>query len=227
MKTRDWQAIITPTTLLIGENSTLQWSDEVPNYPMFVDYYFNHAPYELGERSRYAEAKLLFETIALLSNGVCRPEQVYATLLSNEALLRPPKGKHTLIPELLGEDGVEHIKNILRKYPTIKYIFALGLQTNYYLQRFGLYSSGESSEMFLKGSEPRRVGLQSYDPFYQPVNAKPFREVCFRRFAATDFEGVEVIPMLAMKSYPLAGVEADNFGANFEELKASFKDQEA
>ncbi|MFI3283300.1 MAG: hypothetical protein SNG10_07345, partial [Rikenellaceae bacterium] len=136
-----------------------------------------------------------------------------------------PKGKHILIPPAEAKLGVAHIKSIIEKNPTIKYIFIMGLQANYYLQRFGLYNCGENSEQFIKGAEPRRVGLESLEPFYQPVNAKPFREVCFKRYPAIPYSGIEIIPILPIKNYPLSGSDLDNFGANFESLKQSFKDQ--
>ncbi|MFI3283425.1 MAG: hypothetical protein SNG10_08050, partial [Rikenellaceae bacterium] len=97
MKTADWGSVVTTTTLLIGENSTLQWKDEVIEHAMFLDYYFRHAPYDLGERSRYSEARTIFDTLSEITSGECRPEQVHGTLLSNEILPRPPKGKHILI----------------------------------------------------------------------------------------------------------------------------------
>lgn len=221
MKTSDWQSIITPRALIVAENSTPQWKDDIPEYPMYLDYYFYNPPYDLGERSRYSEAKVLLETLTDLTQGACRPEEVSATLLSFDVLLRPPKGKRLLIPSAQAQEGVERIKAILGANPSIEYLFVMGLQTNYYLQKFGLYDCGELTSSFLRGAEPRRVGLSAADPFYQPVDAKPFREICFGRFAV-DALGIEVIPILPLKSYPLSGVELTNFGANFESLRESF-----
>ncbi len=226
MKTADWPSIVGTQVLLIGENSTLQWKDEVLEHAMFLDYYFRHAPYDLGERSRYSEARTIFQTLEDLSCGACRAEQVHGTLLSNDILARPPRGKHILVPEKAAREGISHINNLIKRYPTIKYIFVMGLQTNYYLQKFGFYSSGETSEAFIKGAEPRRTGLQSYNPYYQPVNAKPFREVCFKRFAATEHPEIEVIPILPVKSYPMLGSDLANFGESYQKLKESFTPQE-
>ncbi|MFI3266486.1 MAG: hypothetical protein R3Y15_04970 [Rikenellaceae bacterium] len=226
MKTADWPAISTTKVLLIGENSTLQWKDEVLEHAMFLDYYFNHPPYDLGERSRYSEAKTIFDTLSEITSGQCRAEQVHGTLLSNDMLTRPPKGKHLLIPEKQAKEGIIHIKSLLKRYPSIEYIFVMGLQTNYYLQKFGFYNCGDMTESFVKGAEPRRIGLDPFEPFYQPVNAKPFREVCFKRYAAAEYPNVEVIPILPVKSYPMSEVELKNFGANFSTLKESFKAKE-
>ncbi len=226
MKTSDWQSVIDAKVLLIGENSTLQWKDEVIECAMFLDYYFDHAPYDLGERSRYSEAKTIFEYLKEISAGDCRPEQVYGTLLCHDPLYRAPRGKHILIPEKQAESGLLHIKKVLKDNPNIEYIYAMGLQTNYYLQKLGFYSSGELKEEFVKGAEPRRVGLNSYDPFYQPVNAKPFREVCFKSYDVEEFAGVKIIPILPIKSYPLSEVDMKNFGDNFNNLKSSFKKEQ-
>lgn len=223
MGTADWTSVVATKVLLIGENSTLQWKDEVIEYAMFLDYYFDHAPYDLGERSRYSEARTIFNTLMELSAGQCRPEQVHGTLLSNNQLERPPKGKHILIPESEAKDGVAHINKLLKQYPKIEYIFAVGLQVNYYLQKYAFYTcEAELSERFIKGAEPRRVGLNDMMPYYQPVNAKPFREVCFNRYAVKNHPKITLIPILPVKSYPLAGSDLANFGENFENLKRSF-----
>lgn len=225
MRTADWPSVIAAKVLLVGENSTLQWKDEVLEHAMFLDYYFRHAPYDLGERSRYSEAKAIFDALSDMTNGVCRAEEVHATLLSNAILPRPPKGKRILIPVQEAKDGMEHICGVLKRNPTIKYIFVMGLQANLYLQKLGLYDCGEMSEAFIYGAQPRRVGVNAYDPYYQPVDAKPFREICFKRYEATNYPGVVVIPILPVKSYPLSGVELTHFGANYEALKASFVEE--
>lgn len=222
MKTADWQSVVTTEVLLIGENSTLQWKDEVLEHAMFLDYYFRHAPYDLGERSRYSEARTIFESLEDMSSGVCRAERVHGTLLSNEILARPPRGKHILLPEEEAKSGLKHINEILKRYPTIKYIFVMGMQTNYYLQKFGFYSSAEFTEEFIHGAEPRRTGINSPNPYYQPVNAKPFRNICFKRYRAEQYPDIEVIPILPVKSYPLSGSDLANFEENYEQLKASF-----
>ncbi len=225
MKTADWPSIVTTTTILIGENSTLQWKDEVLEHAMFLDYYFEHAPYDLGERSRYSEARTIFESILEMTSEVCRPEQIHGTLLSNDILPRPPKGKHILVPEPAAKEGLRHIESLVKRYPTVKYILVMGMQANYYLQKYGFYSCGESSEAFIKGAEPRRMGVSSYNPYYQPVNAKPFRDICFKRFKVTNHPEIEIIPILPVKSYPLSGSELVNFGDSFEALKQSFKQE--
>ena len=218
MKTSDWASKTEAKVLLIGENSTLQWKDEIIPHAMFLDYFFQAAPYDLGERSRYSEAKLIFEYLYEMTNGQCLPEQVYGALLTNELLARSPKGKHILVPEYCAKIGIERIKEILAKNPTIEYVFVMGMQANYYLQKFGFYGTGDSKDKFVKAAEPRRVGAQSEEPYYQPVDAKPFRDICFKMFDANEFEGINVIPILPIKSYPLRGVDADNFGENYENL---------
>ncbi|MFI3321546.1 MAG: hypothetical protein R3Y50_03375 [Rikenellaceae bacterium] len=224
METLDWLSVAAQTkVLLIGESSTLQWNDEVVEHAMFLDYYFDHAPYDLGERSRYSEATTIFEYLKEMTAGLCRADMVHGTLLSNTLLAHPPKGKRVLIPAKDAEKRIAHFSQILKNNPTIKYIFVMGLQTNYYLQKFGMYEVGELTEQFLKGAEPRRVGLESEEPFYQPVNAKPFREICFKRYKLKGNENIEVVPILPVKSYPLVDSELKNFGENFEKLKDSFR----
>ncbi|MFI3330265.1 MAG: hypothetical protein R3Y38_00495 [Rikenellaceae bacterium] len=219
MKTADWYSVVKTKVLLVGENSTLQWKDEVIEHAMFLDYYFDHAPYDLGERSRWSEAKTIFESLSDMSCGKCRAETVHGTILSNNSLTRPPKGKHILIPESDAKEGVAHIKSLIKKFPEIEYIFVMGMQTNYYLQKYGLVDYGED---FLKGAEPRRTGINAFEPYYQPVNAKPFRDICFKRYKLLSNENIEIIPILPVKGYPLQGSDLNNYGENYNALKQSF-----
>lgn len=227
MKTADWRSITDAKILLIGENSTLQWNDEVITHAMFLDYYFDHAPYDLGERSRYSEAKAIFEYIGDITNNRYSASSLYGTLLTNESLVRPPKGKHLYIPEDDAKRGVQKIKKILKENLSIEYIFAIGMQTNYYLQKEGFYNAGALTEPFLKGAEPRRVGASAYEPFYQPVNARPFREICFKEYEIEMLKGVKIIPILPIKNIPLKESDLAHFGDNFNALKQSFRDKES
>ena len=54
MRTKDWKAINNANVLVVGEDSNLQWSETVPEYVMFADYYFRSFPEDHGERSRNA-----------------------------------------------------------------------------------------------------------------------------------------------------------------------------
>lgn len=227
MKTSDWPSILDAKALLVGENSTLQWNDEIIEFVMFLDYYFNHKPYDLGERSRYSEAKTVFDYLKEITAGECRAEEVYGTLLCKNTLNRPPRGKHIFIPENEAKDGMLHIKKLLTDNPSIRYVFVMGLQANYYLQKLGLYDCGELTERFLKGAEPRRDGVSAYNPFYQPVNAKPFRELCFNIYDVNELEGVKIIPILPVKNYPLSWADLNNFGGNFEKLKLNLNQNSA
>ncbi len=218
IKTADWVSVLDAEVLLVGEHSTLQWKDEVPECAMFLDYFFEKAPYDLGERSRYSEARDTFEYIREITAQKCSPERVWGTLFTNEILIKPPKGKHTLIPEQYAAEGLQHIGRIVENNPTIKYIFVVGLQANYFLQKNGFYDCGQHKEAFLKGAEARRVGLNSRDPFYQPVDAKPYRDICFRVFDMTQNSKVKVVPILPAKSIPLRGSDLNNFEQSYNEL---------
>ena len=225
MRTSDWASVLDAKFLLVGEHPTLQWSDEVVEHAMFLDYYFSTKPYDLGERSRYSEAKNIFNYLKEMTNMLCTPELVHGTLICNETLERPPKGKHTLLPAKYAENGSLRIKKILEENPTIKYIFVMGMQANYHLQRLGFYSCGEYSATFLRGAEPARIGLLYDDRFYQPVNAKPFREICFKPFDVAEHDGVKIIPILPHKNYPLYDANLNNFGDSFNQLSCYFKEQ--
>lgn len=219
-KTKDWSAIKTPKILLIGENSTLQWSDETIKYVMFLDYFFGTKPYDLGERSRFTEAKMIFEHVDKLTAGWCSPQCVYATNISLDLLRRPPKGKHILLPESSAVEDIERIKLILKNNPSIKYVFAMGLQVNYLLQKYGFY---ESDDNFLKGAESRRIGLSNTPPYYQPVDAKVYGNICGTFFNVTNTD-IRILPILSAKEYPLTPESMKKYGDNYISVQKFFKE---
>lgn len=184
MRTKDWKAINNAKVLVVGEDSNLQWSETVPEYVMFADYYFRGFPEDHGERSRNVEARNLFNYITKLTGNQMTPEDFYITNLCNDNLEPAPKGKRVLIPEDKALKGIEHIEWILSQNPTIEYVFAMSLQTNYWLQKSGFY---EGSAEFLSAAEPRRTGTENYQPFYQPVDGKAFIQVCGNCYDAKTF----------------------------------------
>lgn len=222
MITKDWSSIIAPRVLLVGENSTLQWSDDVIDYVMFLDYYFRPKPYDLGERSRYAEAKNIFDMVRFTTADWCQPQELYATNLSFDILPRPPKGKRMFIPESEAAKGFTHIKEILKANPTIEYVMVMGMQANYYLQKLGLYSS---SDIFMHGAQPREMGLINTPPYYQPVDGKVFRKICCQIFKNQELD-VKIIPILMAKDYPLRDDNIRIYEALYLNLQANFKKDE-
>lgn len=218
-KTKDWSSIKSPKVLLIGENSTLQWSDEVIPHVMFLDYFFREKPYDLGERSRFTEAKLIIELVDKLTGGWCAPQYVYATNISLDLHTRSPKGKHLFVPEESAKEGIQRIRKILSDNPTIEYVFAMGLQVNYYLQKLGFYAPEET---FIHGSQPRTVGITNRPPYYQPVNAKVMLDICGRFFDIDGFSQ-KLVPILPAKDYPLTVENMERYGDKYIGIQNYFK----
>lgn len=219
MRTKDWKAIDTAKVLVVGEDSNLQWSETVAKYAMFADYYFRGFPEDHGERSRNVESRNLFDYVMRLTVKQVTPEEVYVTNLCNDDVEPAPKGKRTFIPEEKALKGIEHIKWILSENPSIRCVLAMSLQTNYWLQKAGFY---EADAAFLKAAEPRRTGMESIEPFYQPVDGKAFTGVCGTIHDAMDFP-VKVIPILPVKDYPLTDQNKDRYGEALEGVRKYFK----
>lgn len=219
MRTKDWKAINNAKVLVVGEDSNLQWSETVPEYVMFADYYFRGFPEDHGERSRNVEARNLFNYITKLTGNQMTPEDFYITNLCNDNLEPAPKGKRVLIPEDKALKGIEHIEWILSQNPTIEYVFAMSLQTNYWLQKSGFY---EGSAEFLLAAEPRRTGTENYQPFYQPVDGKAFIQVCGNCYDAKNFP-VKVIPILPAKDFPLSEQNMERYGETCKKVSSYFK----
>ena len=215
MRSKDWKPKEIAKVLIIGEDPNLQWSDTLPQYVMFTDYYFRKIPYDLGERSRYSEAKRLFEMVENLSDFKYKDDEVYVTCLCCDTLELPAKGKRTLIPEQKALKGVDHIKWILQENPEIEVIFALSQQTNYWLQKSGLV---EADELFLKGAEPRRTGIQDIMPYYQPANPKAFNDICGKLRYVNNYR-IKLFPLLPMRDFPLRGDNVERFEKTYKQIK--------
>ncbi|MGL4852289.1 MAG: hypothetical protein ACRC3Z_06560 [Phocaeicola sp.] len=223
MRSKDYKAGETAKVLVVGEDSNLQWSETVSKHVMFADYYFRPFPVDHGERARNVEAQTLYSHILYLTGDRVKPEELFFTNICRDYVEQAPKGKRTLIPEEKAMEGISHIKWILEENPTIRYVIVLSLQANYWMQQLGFY--GEENEKFLHGAQPRRVGLESIVPFYQPVDGKSFRMICGEFFDAKEFN-VKVVPALAAKDYPLNERSYDLYADAYEKIRKEFKECE-
>lgn len=219
MRAKDWKAIKNAKILVVGEDSNLQWSETVPKYVMFADYYFRSFPQDHGERSRNVEARNLFDYIIWLTDYKVTPEEIYITNLCNDSVEPSPKGKRVFIPEAKALKGIEHIEWILSENPSIKYVFAMSLQTNYRLQKAGFYTGNAA---FLSAAEPRRTGIENEPPFYQPIDGKAFSSICGNIYEAKD-STLKVIPILPAKDFPLTGQNIERYKEKYENILSHFK----
>lgn len=220
MRSKDLKPAEPAKLLVIGEDSNLQWSDTATQIAMFADYYFRSFPEDHGERSRNVEARNLFAHISFVTNDFAKPAEVYVTNLCNDYVTPSPKGKRVFIPEEKAIKGVSHIEWVLEQNPTIEYVLAMSLQTNYWLQKLGFYGGDEA---FIQGAQPRRKGLEDLEePFYQPVDGKIFQTICGNSYEAKN-HSVKVIPILAAKSYPLRDRDKELFSEAYAKIRASFR----
>jgi hypothetical protein len=220
MRTKDWKPNIPAKVLLIGEDSNLQWSDKVAEYAMFADYYFRRFPEDDGERARNVESRKLFTHIKDLTDNKISTDEVYVTNLCNDDVEQSPKGKRVLIPEEKARKGVAHIEWILSENPTIKYIFAMSTQTNYWLQKAGFCACDED---FLAAAEPRHVGIDSIPPYYQPIKGQAFSFICGKIYDAVAYPA-KVIPILPAKDYPLSDKNLERYGDAYQAIRDHFKE---
>lgn len=214
-QTKDWSPLVEPRLLLIGDNPTLQWSDDIIDHVMFLDYYFRERPYDLGERSRYAQAKATFDMVGAISGGRYKPQDVYATDFSKELLERPPKGKKILLPKEDTAAQVERIRGILRDNPSIEMVYAMSSQVACLLAEGGFF---EAPDGFVTGATARNKGAQSNPPFYQPVDPGAFAQVCFKVFDVVGLKGIRVMPIVPLNDFPLQGANMQKYGPAFDAI---------
>lgn len=100
MRTKDWKAINNAKVLVVGEDSNLQWSETVPEYVMFADYYFRGFPEDHGERSRNVEARNLFNYITKLTGNQMTPEDFISPIYAMITWNLPPKERGFSYPKI-------------------------------------------------------------------------------------------------------------------------------
>lgn len=210
MKTKDWKPEKQPIALLIGHDPRLKASDTIAEYSLFANYYFDSNIKDRTFQIKNKFAASAFNQITDITNGNIKPEKIYVTNLCNLALPRALDGKTVYIPEDKALEGYENIKRILSENPTIKYIFPMSLQVNYWLQMLGLYDSENSFKEF---SAPKPVGVENSSPYYEATKQGAFLMICGNRYKVTGSNQV-VIPILHAISYPLKN--------NFEVYKPAY-----
>ena len=217
MKTQDWKPTKPAKALLIGHDPRLQKSDTQAPYALFADYYFNPLPTKTNEKRKYGLAKTTFDHISYLINSKIEPETIYVTNLCNDGLPHAPKGKSVLIPEEIAKEGIERIRGIIVENPTIKYIFPMSLQVNYWLQKLGFYVSNNG---FVEKSEPKEIGLLNDPPYYLPKQDRTFTLICGNVFPINEGNQI-VVPILHSKQFPLTD-RTKAYNPAYEKIKAFF-----
>ena len=199
-KTEDFIPSKSAKALIVGHDPTLQHSSDKPLFALYADYYFNEVPKSGRELSKYNLAKSTFEQIVYVTSGTIDSSEMYVTNLCNVQLPRKRSGSVVLIPEDKAKDGVERIRQILRDFPSIRYVFPMSLQVNYWLQKLGLYDSNDS---FVEDSEPVQSGIQQM--CFRPKKERTFLMICGKQYQVIGGSGQIVVPTLHSKNYPIKG----------------------
>ena len=218
MKTRDWIPPKPAKALVIGHDPRLQKSDIIAEYVLFANYYFQGEPTKPPDKRKYGLAKLTFDHIMYLTDGMISPDSIYLTNLCNAALEHAPKGRTVLIPREKATEGLKNIKEILSNNPSIKYIFAMSLQVNYWLQELGLYKSDDD---FLELSQPVEAGVTSDPPYFKPISGRTFTIICGGQYNITD-GGQLLFPVLHSKMFPLKSNTLAAYWKGYERIRDYF-----
>ena len=197
METKDWKAKETAKVLLIGHDPRLNKSHTIAETALFANYYFKPIPTKSSEKKKYGLAKSSFEYIVGITNGKYKPENIYITNLCNTALEHAPIGKTVLIPQSEAEKGLKNIKSILKENPSIEYIFPMSLQVNYWLQKLSFYNT---SDNFIKDSEPVQIGLNNNPPYFKAKVPGTFLSICGNQYKVNNGNQT-LIPILHVKTY--------------------------
>ncbi len=217
MKTLDWKSLEDAKILVVGHDPRLQLSDTIAPYVLFANYYFKPEPKSGAEKRKYGLAKSTFEHILYLTNNKFRPEQFYLTNLCNDALPHAPKGKTVLIPKEKAKNGINNIKQILSTNPSIELIFPMSLQVNYWLQKLGFYAG---SVDFITSTEPKIIGLNNSQPYFEPKRSGTFKLVCGNIYKAENTMHT-IIPILHTKNFPLKN-NFKTYEACYQKIKEYF-----
>lgn len=201
--TKDYKPDKPAKALLIGHDPTLQNSKTQAGVTLFADLYFKYKdeePKQKDEKRKFKLAQKSFEQIAYITLGKIKDDEIYITNLCNTILYKGKcdVGKTVKIPESKAKDGVKRIREILNNNPTIKYIFPMSLQVNYWLQELGLYNSNDN---FLNDTKP----IKNDDDIhvFQPRKGKTFLSICGKQFKINGSGEQIIIPILHSKQFPL------------------------
>ncbi len=205
----------TAKILVIGHDPRLQRSDTIAPFCFFADYYFRAIPTQPSERAKYKLASALFACVRYLTNNAYADDHVLVTNLCNTSLPHAPKSKTVLIPEPAAREGLQGIRDLL-SMSSITIIFPMSLQVNYWLQKLGFYVSEPG---FVADSEPRRKGLQSDPPYYQPTKDRTFQRICGNRYIGDD--KYALFPILHIKQWPLQNNFARAYSHAYERCRNS------
>lgn len=188
--------------LVIGHDPKLQKSNTVADFSLFADYYFRPEPKSSSEKRKYELAKAVFNFILKITKGKISKDEICVTNLCNEDLPHAPKGKTVYIPQEQAMKGIREIRDLLSKYPSIKIIFPMSLQVNYWLQKLNFYIADSD---FVRNSEPILKGINNSSPYFEATKKGTFLGICGNEFKVPEFPNITVFPVLYIKSYPPKG----------------------
>ncbi len=197
MKTKVWGNPEKTKILVIGHDPGLQQSPTIADYCFFADYYFQPKPKRKSELSKYKLAEACYRYTRKLTAGQISDDKVLITNLCNETLPPSPKGKTNYIPLEEAEAGLRAIRALI-KDSSVKLIFPMSQQVNYWLQKLDFYTTCTA---FLEKSEPKEIGAKNKPPYYAPRNSGAFKEICGNKYVANN--QYYLFPILHVKSYPL------------------------
>lgn len=218
LKCKDWGNINKAKVLVIGHDPRLQRSNTIAEYCFFADYYFKDKTDDKQSKRKKGLAKSVFNLVFELTNQKYAAEEIYITNLCNEELPHSPKGKTVYIPEEKAVEGVNRIKNILKR-GNFEYIFATSLQVNYWLQKLGVYSS---ESIFLENTEPVKRVTDNNKLYFRAKKAATFKIICGNIYK-TNEEKINLIPVLHPKQYPLNSRMIKHYGYAYNKIKKYFK----
>jgi len=216
MGTKPWGNPEKAKILVIGHDPGLQNSPTIASYCFFADYYFQSKPIISRELSKYGLAESPFNCIRDLTAGQFSDDKILITNLYNEELKPSPRGKTNYIPHDKAEVGLKAIKSLIHK-SSVKLIFPMSQQVNYWLQKLGFYAT---DTLFLEKSEPKPSGVENQPPYYQPRQSGAFKEICGGKYIVD--KQYFLFPILHIKSYPLKGnflTYEENYSNCKKELK--------
>lgn len=224
MPTKDYIPNKPPRALLIGHDPRLRNSQTIAGVALFADYHFVVPEGDRAWKSKKGLADAAFEQIRVLSAGKAfSDDEVYVTNLCNDELPNhPPRRGTVYIPREKAEAGVKHIEEILVGNPSIRYVFAMSQQVNYWLQELGFYSEGTE---FKEMAAPKQIGVESEPPYYEAIKQKAFVQICGKVFSPNKPEladHVFVVPILHCRCYPLSS-RFKAYESCYEQLREWFE----
>ncbi|MFA8299116.1 MAG: hypothetical protein ACEPOV_03040 [Hyphomicrobiales bacterium] len=199
LRTKIWGESEMAKALVIGCDPLTQNIGDPEEYCFYGNVYYRGKPFVKSELLKYNYSKKVHDYIREISGNTLADNQLY--FLNMHPMFPdplPPEGKKPLMTESVTSFGLSDLKTVLASCPNLRYIFAMDIQVNYWLQLLGVYWSGRN---FTFKAAPKLDYVVRKKPFYEPEDENIFSEILGKGYAVLEYPYIICFPIYHINDY--------------------------